>query len=940
MDDLSVKEKDLLERVKEKPELRTLFFRKVKGLKWFDELYGARYFDANNIPAPVPAKEEGYVNIPYWEPVNYLVSTVEEVAGQSAAAYAPRFLAIIADATAYAKANSFSNYRVWWSFAEVISQIPVEFITLKHLEAVNYWLEDKYDRGLVSEIVATKWFPKLLEKADNHALEIAQGLLNILFEVDYRIEEVAGRTKKNAQLRFDHYRAEKITRRIADLAGRRLGGSAVLAFEKKLTRLLQELGNDTWSAAWQPAVEDHEQNAYRDRAENVLLEAFRDSLCGYLDAHAAEACKYVRSLLESPYQTLVRVAIYCVDRNYRQCFPFTEKLINGGFLQTNFRHEIWHFLNRNYGEFDAAQKNLVMAKIAEKVRLDDGGEVLEGASAYERSTWLAAIKDFGAEEAARYQEAVRVAGVEPDHPDFSSYSSAGPVDQKSPYTVEELGAFSPDELAKTLCEYRGGGGWQEPGIEGLSKAVKQTFKSAPLKYCDQLDSFKELDLAYVYSIIEAYRELWSEKAGLPWDGLWKSLLEYIAAILKQDLFWQSGNAERRKEFVANRYWVVGSIARLLEAGAKSDDHAFPEKYHTDVEVLLRLILEREEGEIIDSDSDAVSIAINSPRGQTIEALINLALRACRLQDRLNSRDHSEAWEKYRCYFDAELERSKKGVYEFAVLVTNYLPNFLYMSNEWVLGNLSRIFDQADYVRWSCAIQGYSYVSTVYQEIYSFLKVHGDILRVLDDKIIKDRVEERFLQHIVVAYVNDYESLDDENGLMRAVLNRAVFDELQHLIWFTWTLRKEDDEKTRKKVYALWPLVLGKMNFSRKEDRKLASHLCHWAGFVDHLDEERKKLLAAIAPYAGEAHNSYDLLVNLARISEKQPFEANEIWRTMLQGAAEDYPEEAIKKLLVSLVEQGPVGVREARETVSLYLQKGMIRPSEWLTEIVESSKIQ
>lgn len=333
MDELSVKEKDLLERIKAKPELRTLFFRRVKGLKWFDELYDAGYFAAGNIPAPVPAKEEGYVNIPYWEAVNYLVSTVAEVTDQSAAVYAPRFLAIIADATAYAKANGFSNYRVWWSFAEVISQIPVEFVTLEHLEAVNYWMEDKYDRGLVSEIVATKWFPKLLENADSHALELAQRLLDVLFEIDYSIEEVAGRSKKRAQLRFDHYRAEKIAKKISDLAGRRLGAVAVLAFELKLTRLLQELGNDTWSAVWQPAIEEHEQNAYRDRAENVLLEAYRDALCGYMDANAAEACDYARSLLEKPYQTLVRVAIYCIDRNYRQCLSLAGDLINGGFYR-------------------------------------------------------------------------------------------------------------------------------------------------------------------------------------------------------------------------------------------------------------------------------------------------------------------------------------------------------------------------------------------------------------------------------------------------------------------------------------------------------------------------------------------------------------------------------------------------------------------------------
>src|SRR4030066_2338747 len=145
MNELSPKERDLLERVKAKPELRTIFFRKVKGLKWFDALYELGDFNADNIPAPTPAKEEGYVNIPRWEVVDYLVKTVQEIENQSAMNYVPRILDIIAGATAHAKANDYGNYHVWWQFAEVLSQIPTELISPEHLDVVDYWLDDKYE---------------------------------------------------------------------------------------------------------------------------------------------------------------------------------------------------------------------------------------------------------------------------------------------------------------------------------------------------------------------------------------------------------------------------------------------------------------------------------------------------------------------------------------------------------------------------------------------------------------------------------------------------------------------------------------------------------------------------------------------------------------------------------------------------------------------------
>lgn len=936
MYELTAKERDLLERVNAKPELRTLFFRKVKGLKWFDTLQERGYFDANNIPAPVPAKEEGYVSIPRWEAVDYLVKTVQELADETAINYAPRFLEIIVGATNHAKSNNFGNYHVWWQFAEVISKIPTAFVTPEHLDVIDYWLDDKYERGLVTEVIVAKWLPSLLEQTDEQSLILAHRLLDILLVVDFTHKETAGRVRKEASLRFEYHRVEKNMEKIAFLAGRRLGEKAILVFQSKLTEVLDELGNDAWSAIWQPAVEDHEQNKCRDDAENVLLEAYRDSLCGYMNERPDKAYEYVKALLSNPYQTIVRAAIYCIGQHFQQCSALTDRLIDDKYFQSNYRHETWHFLHRNYDSFSQKQKQNVLALIQRKVRTGDDGSVMAGASAYERATWLAAIKDFGPKEATRYQEAVIVAKTEPDHPDFSSYTTSWWGGQKSPYSVEELASLSITELVQALNDYQGGGSWREPGIEGLTRAVKHVFKNAPLRYCARLTYFSDLDLAYIYSIIEAYSELWREKVNLPWDDLWSYLLKFLAAIVGHDRFWDPVNAKKRDDFVANRYWIVGSVARFLESGAKSDDHAFPEKYHESVEAILKILLEREEGEQFKIDSDAVSIAINSPRGQCIEALINLTLRACRLEDRSRNGDHGAVWAHYCTYFDAELRRSEEGEYEFATLVTQYLPNFLYMDKAWVLDNLTRIFDQTNYLKWSCAMQGYSYVSNVYQEIYEFLKSHGDMSRILDDENIKDKVEERIIQNIAVAYISDFETLDKEESLIKIILDRAVFDELSHLIWFIWTLRKDVNAKLKIKVYGIWPLVLKKLDFSKKEDRKIASSLCHWAAFVDHIDRKRMEWLTTIAPYADESHNTYDLLKNLAKLSERQPFEANAIWQRMLEGSAYDYPEEAIRKLLANLVAEGPEGIRAARVTVSLYLQKGLTRPSMWLKDISNS----
>ncbi len=110
------------------------------------------------------------------------------------------------------------------------------------------------------------------------------------------------------------------------------------------------------------------------------------------------------------------------------------------------------------------------------------------------------------------------------------------------------------------------------------------------------------------------------------------------------------------------------------------------------------MLRRQEGEEFKLESDAVFVAINSPRGRCIEGLVNLTLRSCRLAHKEHG-SHTQAWNQYVSIYEAELKRSQRGEYEFATLVAMYLLNFNYMSRDWVRTHLSDIFDQSDYQKW-------------------------------------------------------------------------------------------------------------------------------------------------------------------------------------------------------------------------------------------------
>ena len=358
-------------------------------------------------------------------------------------------------------------------------------------------------------------------------------------------------------------------------------------------RVLETLGNDGWSSLWRAAIEDHDQNRSIDDVEDILIAGLRDSLGAWVREAPEDSAAYVSGLLESPLQIFKRVAIYTVGQNYQLLSGLIDSVITEDHFEVSVRHEMWHLLHDRYPLFPEPIKQRTQEIIGQIAEQDEEGNPNPKATAYQQAIWLSALKNHADILQARYRECADVAGAEPDHPDFPSYWSSGPVVHESPVPREELLAMGIDELIAYLDQYEDPGHFQGPGLEGLVKALKAAAKSAPLEFVPQLEKFAVLDSAYVYVLMEAFSELWAEKKELPWDDVWRSLLNFCESVIQPESFWSQENTEQRAHFVANRYWVVGSIGRLIEAGTKSDEHAFsPELLDQAKGLLLTLLGER------------------------------------------------------------------------------------------------------------------------------------------------------------------------------------------------------------------------------------------------------------------------------------------------------------------------------------------------------------
>ena len=931
MTNLTVKECDLLKRIDKRKESVKIFFQKVQGLKWYAALEKRGYFAPEANPRPKESSVEGRKFVPYWCVLDYLEKTSSELNENENENYSKIFRELLISVSKFAKEEQFSNYRTWWKFALIISNIPSKYLTETDLDIVDYWLDDQYDTSLVGEAIGTQWLPALLEQSDEHSQELAIKLVSLIFKVKLDPESVSSWGSNDVKIRIETFQCCEIIDQIAKPLGSTLGESVLPILESQIESVLEHSHSDKSSVIWRPAIEEHDQNQTVDNQIHLFIDLLRDTLNAFVASKPIESVESITKLLNSEFKTIKRIAIHAIDTGFQSCRLLFNQLLEPTFWTTyQYKHELWTLLNHHYPSLDKDQKESVRDSIC---AIDTDTDTTDVQSrAYRQAGWFAAIKEHGKKEEEAYQNCVKKAGATPEYPSFEAYMQWGQVVPMSPISLEQMSSMQTSELIDYLKNYReDNSNFFESPIEGLFEAFRKFIKSSPLSFSRKLSSFEHIDLRFIYQIVEAYRELWVAKSSLPWKDVWKPLLRFCLGLVSCKAFWNEDNAKFIDVMIPNRHWVVGSIASLIESGVKSDDPAFDSECLDIAEDIVVNMLEQQHGEEFE-ENDAVFNAINSPRGKCINALVNLTLRRCRDADALNrNKDHSAVWIRFEHFYDRELEFSCVPSFEVPTLFANYLPNLLYMSADWTYANLDRIFSQEDRNWWRCAMEGYAYVSTFQKKIYKYLRDAGHFIDVLDDETIYHRAHDRVITNICIAYLSGIESLDTDSDLVSVLISRNKRDELNKLVLEFWRYGK-GDEVLLPKIKTFWAAVLSEINLESKGGQSVASNLCRLVERIAEVDDPSLNLIRAVAPYACVEHNSYHMFEWLEKLSESQPKESYLIWQSMIRFTLPSFPANSMKILLKNIVNAGYSA--QAHELVETYIKGGNLELHKWLKEIL------
>ena len=703
---------------------------------------------------------------------------------------------------------------------------------------------------------------------------------------------------------LDSYRLGKVLKTSARKLGERCGATAVDMLAHRLTEYIGSAEDDKYSYIWRSAIEDHEQDAHKEDARAVLVNAVRDAALGATSTGSPAALALVKSLLQSPYPTLTRVGIHVCGEHYGTVgAAFWECATGSWFLEVPYWHELYWFINKAFSRFSVAQRAQFL-EFVEQLKGDwsDESRRVKWDETHRRDLLHPAFGLGDSEVDEKYQKLVERWGPVRDHPDFHTYSTGGWVGDRSPVASDALLGMSDEELVAFLKGFvPDSRSWDGPTYRGLASSISAAVRASEDGFAGRIGLFADLARPYQHGLLRGLKERWSDDKR---DINWSATLSLVQAIVSAPAFRADLAVDQAEGWEPSVHWVVSDIADLLKSGTGTERH-LPSALHKSCLQVLRLVLDTTPTEVGQS-SNAVSHAINSPRGRALESFIHLAL-AMRREDLAASLSSDETWFAVGPVLDAELATSEAGQNaDFAAMAGMYCANFHYLNAKWTEANFDRLFSIANDAAWKCAAQGFVYQRYLYDWLFERLVKGGHLRRMVYSEDLLNEVSDRALQFLGLAYLESMESIDG-GGLLSELVMGLKVKELSQLCWFFWTLRGNAEPSARtSKILTFWMKVAEQIRANRANVPELQSALSQLAAFICELTPDAFAALVDAAPHAQVQHHGYMLVQNLARLASKYPREVATVFRAAISGFLPDYRKEDVVTCVKRLAEAGEV----------------------------------
>jgi hypothetical protein len=918
---LSAKHEAFVKLMMESDELARrgfdLLLKRSKPDEFFDALQDAGLFQASKNPAPMAAEEEGYVRIPYWAPLDYLVVVARVSGERNDVALAEKVMAIVRAVSSRRDANNqpIENYHTNRKFAEILGLVPTQVLTTQDIEMVEVWLRDRFEKGMISHALDEGLLPRLIKSVSPGDWDKAVQILSYCTAIRWQsAKELGEEARKPVSAVDDYWLKQLLNHHVEPLAVKR-GRTLADLFAQRVREVFSADGHREYGHIYRPAVEDHSQNHRWHGAENRSVEGLRDTLIAWCRTNDADAAAFVRDLLNDDFVIIQRIAIFVVSECWAQLNALFERLLAPKFLDTDYLHEVFDLLSDHYAQVSPALQQRTLELVQQLPEPDWSDEPPRALKAIQQR-WLSAMVGKGSSAVDQwFQDLKAELGTEPEHPNFSSYSEVRVGPGPSPYSVQDIIVFQKNgTLIDELNSFEPRASWRGPTTEGLLSTLEEAVKRAPDLFLRDLSPFLDAKTPYQHAVLWGLKQAWdnpaSNDASPDWERGWPVLISFFETLVTPEEFWKPDAPQHG--MVPTRRWIASTIAEFLRSGTQNDERSYSPALFPRTRALVKTLVEKFTP-IEEPSNDAMTQAINSGKGKAIEALIGQVLMECRAADRAAGA-HTEAWAISRPLFDSELDKCRDTNFEFSTLAGAYLAQFRYIDKEWTEQNIPRIFPPGYPRNSAAAIDGLAY-TTFARDIYRDLVRHGVIDRALRSDPKGRVAREKLLERIAVAYLWKEDDLNsDRFGFL---FRPDGGDDLVTVTHLFWSVRGDHlPDEQRQRIVDFWERCVRWTKEGASKPEEVLSTLATLASFLTSADGKERGLLEAVAPHVHVGYNAHEFVEDLGRLVDVSPDGVNEVLDKVIAARVPDFDyEDRLKSLLERLKEKGK------REAVIKYAER-------------------
>lgn len=534
------------------------------------------------------------------------------------------------------------------------------------------------------------------------------------------------------------------------------------------------------------AIEEHEQDKYRNSAEDKLITAIRD-VAEYIFENDSKNRTKVIGILEeklsdgSEFLIFTRIILHLL-RKYPETQSDAKHLaIKERFDDYHIHHEYYLLLQQEFKNLAAINKEKILGFISDGFEERKNTQVSDNAKkereAY-ANRWLFDSLDcisdgLEGEWKDKYKELSKEFEKK-KRPDLAHYIESEMVLDQSPLTEEELAKKSLSDIIKFLASWKPDGGFGSANPRGFGDVLEKDFEKNSRKYLDDLLQFKEVsNPTYLKRIFRALVKYHSKT-----EDDWKKIVE-LGKWVSDQLNESVDNDSNYSSYDSDAHWgwCKQEFARVISESFRSKENSaiqIPEELFKDViSVLEKLIFSKDvlverfavSGDT--GDDQYYTRAINSCHGEAITAAIEFGLWLIRKNDK-------DLAAKLALPLLDKLIAEDKYSAGWAVL-GRYLPWIMLIDRGWVKENLEKIFPRNSKEKFDAAWLTYINFVPPFDEAFEMLKEYYllALKNLTDEEKENKRSHFKFGESIAAFYSRGKITLEDD--LLKSLFEKSPKD---------------------------------------------------------------------------------------------------------------------------------------------------------------------